>query len=183
MITKKQLAGRVLVAGVIIAGLGGVVFAAGQQGTESDPLVTLSYLNDKTTPDILAQVDTKLSDRESQLKTQLQSVESDLSKQVSDKVSENTAAGGTVTAAYSVVTLKAGQTLTAGAGCELLLRSGSAVCVASTAPGLVDMTGGATLAGGGALQVNHLYLATEGGHGVKASGAVTLMVRGDYQIA
>ncbi|MCD7947703.1 MAG: hypothetical protein LUG13_05325 [Oscillospiraceae bacterium] len=183
MITKKQLAGRVLIAGVIIAGLGGVVFAAGQQGTQSDPLVTLSYLNDKTTPDILAQVDTKLSNRESQLKTQLESVGSDLSKQVSDKVSENNAAGGTVMSAYSAVTLKAGQTLTADAGCELLLRTGSAVCVASAAPGLVDMTGGATLASGGALVANHLYLATESGHGVKASDAVTLMVRGDYQVS
>ncbi len=40
------------------------------------------------------------------------------------------------------------------------------------------MTAGTTLAGGGALTANHLYLATIEGRGVKASTAVTLLVRG-----
>ena len=38
------------------------------------------------------------------------------------------------------------------------------------------------LAGGGALTANHLYLATIEGRGVKASTAVTLLVRGTYSI-
>ena len=93
----------------------GVAFAAGQQGSQSDPLVTLSYLTQKATPSIL-------------------------------------------------------------------LRSGTATCVSDTSPGLVDMTAGTTLAGGGALTANHLYLATIEGRGVKASTAVTLLVRGTYSI-
>ena len=32
----------------------GVAFAAGQQGSQSDPLVTLSYLTQKATPSILS---------------------------------------------------------------------------------------------------------------------------------
>lgn len=43
------------------------------------------------------------------------------------------------------------------------------------------MTAGTTLAGGGALTANHLYLATIEGRGVKASTAVTLLVRGTLQ--
>ena len=44
------------------------------------------------------------------------------------------------------------------------------------------MTSGGTLANGGALTANHLYLATIEGRGVSASTAVTLMVRGNYTI-
>ena len=80
------------------------------------------------------------------------------------------------------MTLKQGQQLIAGAACEILLRSGTAVCVSDSSPGLVDMTDGSALAPGGALSANHLYLATIDGRGVKASGAVTLMVRGNYNI-
>ena len=42
----------------------GVAFAAGQQGSQSDPLVTLSYLTQKATPSILSQVDSKRTARE-----------------------------------------------------------------------------------------------------------------------
>ena len=92
------------------------------------------------------------------------------------------AGGQTGSAVYQVVELSAGQTLTGSAACELLLRSGTATCVSDSSPGLVDMTDGSTLANGGALKANHLYLATIEGRGVKASTAVTLMVRGTYSI-
>ena len=36
--------------------------AAGTQGTQSDPLVTLSYLNEKALPEILAQVENKVEE-------------------------------------------------------------------------------------------------------------------------
>ena len=35
----------------------GVALAAGTQGSQSDPLVTLSYLNEKVIPDVMKQVD------------------------------------------------------------------------------------------------------------------------------
>ena len=57
---------------------------------------------------------------------------------------------GDASGAYQVVTLSAGQTITGNGACEFLLRTGTAVCVAESAPGLVDMTGGGTLAAGGA---------------------------------
>ena len=157
--------------------LAGVALAAGQQGTQADPLVSLSYLNQQATPSILAQVDTRLSQREAALKAQLDQVADEYVKEVEGK------GGGSGTSqSYQVVTLSAGQKLVAGDSCEILLRSGTAVCVSDSAPGLVDMTAGTTLAGGGALTANHLYLATIEGRGVKASTAVTLLVRGTYSI-
>ena len=159
----------------------GVAFAAGQQGSQSDPLVTLSYLTQKATPSILSQVDSKLTARE----TELSAVVEGYVKEVEDKL-ETSGGGSSVQpsggASYQVVNLSAGQTITGGAACEFLLRSGTATCVSDTSPGLVDMTAGTTLAGGGALTANHLYLATIEGRGVKASTAVTLLVRGTYSI-
>ena len=152
----------------------GVAFAAGQQGSQSDPLVTLSYLTQKATPSILSQVDSKLTARETELKKQLSAVVEGYVKEVEDKLASS-GGGSSVQpsggASYQVVNLSAGQTITGGAACEFLLRSGTATCVSDTSPGLVDMTAGTTLAGGGALTANHLYLATIEGRGVKASTA------------
>ena len=150
---------------------------AAAQVSQSDPLVTLSYLNEKATPSILSQVDAKLTQRESALKAQLEQVADSYAQQV-----QGSGGTGGSASVYQVVTLKQGQQLIAGAACEILLRSGTAVCVSDSSPGLVDMTDGSALAPGGALSANHLYLATIDGRGVKASGAVTLMVRGNYNI-
>ena len=48
---------------------GGAVLAAG--GDESDPLVTLSYLTQTVTPNILKQVDEQAAKRQSELLAQL----------------------------------------------------------------------------------------------------------------
>ena len=96
------------------------------------------------------------------------------------------AAGGgpaSSSAVFAVVTVKAGPKLLGGVGCEFLLRSGSAVCVAASAPGLIDSTDGATLASGGARQPNHLYLSTAEGRGLQAGSDATVLVRGSYQIS
>ena len=83
-----------------------------------------------------------------------------------------------------MVTLNEGQTLTGGVGCEVMLRVGSAVCVAPSDPGLIDETTAATLANGGALVQNHLYMMTIDGRGVRATGGVTkVLARGSYTVA
>lgn len=170
---------RLAAAGLVACTMAGVALAA-QQGGEGDPLVTLSYLTDTFAPSILEQVDDKVEEREAALKKSLQAVADGYAEDVK-------AAGGTGSGesspVYEVVTLSQGQKLTADTSCEILLRSGTATCVSDSAPGLVDMTGGGTLANGGALTANHLYLATIAGRGVKASTAVTVMVRGDYTIS
>lgn len=163
---KKLWITRLAVGAAVACALTLAVLAA-SQGSQSDPLVTLSYLTDKFTPSILSQVDTKLNEREAALEDKLEQA-------------AGTGSGGSST--YQIVTLTQGQKLAAGASCEILLRSGTAVCVSDSAPGLVDMTSGGTLANGGALVANHLYLATIEGRGVSASTAVTLMVRGNYTI-
>lgn len=141
-----------------------VTMAAGTAGSSQDPLVTLSYLNDTFLNSVLQRVDQKIAARNSQL----------LGGQSGD---------GSAAANFTVVTLSSGQTLNGGLGCEVMLRVGTAVCVAPSAPGLIDETAAVTLNNGGALVQNHLYMMTIEGRGVRATAATTkLLVRGGYTI-
>lgn len=146
------------------------VSLAAEAGSSQDPLVTLSYLNDTFLGQILEKVDAKIAQRNSQIVQQL---------------GGQTTSGGTTTAStFTVVTLSSGQVLTGDIGCEVMLRVGSASCVAPSSPGLIDESAATTLAGGAALVQNHLYMMTVEGRGVKATAATTkLLVRGSYTIA
>ena len=157
------------------------VLAAGA-GSQEDPLVTLSYLNDTFLPDALKQVDEKLASRNEALSKQLdEQIKAGLQAVEGTGSAQTTAPGDTQ--AFSVVTLSKGQTLTGKVGCEVMLRVGTATCVSSSSPGLIDETDGSTLGGGKALVKNHLYMMTIDGRGVKAGAASTkVLVRGDYTI-
>lgn len=146
------------------------VSLAAEAGSSQDPLVTLSYLNDTFLGQIMEQVDAKIAQRNSQIVQEL---------------GGQTSSGGTATAStFTVVTLSSGQTLTGDIGCEVMLRVGTAACVAPSAPGLIDESAGSTLSNGGALVQNHLYMMTVEGRGVRATAATTkLLVRGSYTIA
>ena len=142
------------------------VSLAVEPGSTSDPLVTLSYLNETFLGQIMTQVDQKIAARNSQL------------------LQQSGGTGSVSSAEFTVVTLSKGQTLTGGIGCEVMLRIGSASCVSPSNPGLIDETTAAALNNGGALAVNHLYMMTIEGRGVKAGAATTkLLVRGTYTIA
>jgi len=161
----------IIVICLLLAGAFGVyAFAATGAGTESDPLVTLSYLNS---------VLTKLkSDTESELDAKLTEIETELAGQ--SPVNVGTSGG---VSEYEVVTLTAGQTLTGGVGTEIILRIGSVKCYASSSPGLIDTTDGNTIDNGSALSKNHLYMVTIDGRGVKASERATLVIKGSYSIS
>lgn len=168
----KKLSVRL--ASVALAGacLCGAALAA---GGEKDPLITLSYLTQTATPEILSQVEKKTEEYQKKLMEQFNAA---IDRYQGEQ-------GGTNHGAeYVVVTLSKGQKLQLGLGCEVMLRVGSAALSASDATGLIDSTSGTTLGNGGALAVNHLYLATLEGRTVKANENNTkLMVRGAYTIA
>ncbi len=146
------------------------VSLAAEAGSTGDPLVTLSYLNETFLGNILSAVDQKIAARNSQIVQQM---------------GGSVSTGATSTAStFTVVTLSNGQILTGQIGCEVMLRVGSAVCVSSSAPGLIDETAASTLNNGGGLVQNHLYMMTIENRGVKATAATTkLLVRGSYTIA
>lgn len=171
---RKTLLTTALSVGVLTLLLGAAA------GSQTDPLVTMSYLTDVNTPAILKQVDAKLDSREQALVDKLDGVADTYAQEVESLMGSS---GGSASSVFSVVTVKAGQQLLGSTGCEMLLRNGSATCVAVSVPGLVDSTDGSTLASGGAVQPNHLYLVTADGRGLKATADVTVMVRGSYTIS
>ena len=148
--------------------VGIVALAAPNLGTESDPLLTKSYVDN-----VLA---ANLTDRlEEVVETEATALREELESRI-----EALEAGGA--AGYHVVTLEAGQQLTCQVGTELMLRVGNVHCVASDTPGLIDATGGTTIDNGAALTQNHLYMCTIAGRGIAADEYAMVIVRGSYTI-
>lgn len=129
--------------------------AAGTQGTQTDPLVTLSYLNEKVLPDLLAQVDKKVEEGTRELR---------------EKMEDNGQA------VFQTLEVSAGKSLTLEAGSQLLLRSGAASC----GDGLIDLTTGETV--WGELAANHLYIASGDGQKVTAAEKAAFMILGSYTV-
>lgn len=162
----------------------GVALASGV-GTESDPLITLSYLNTTATPAILEQVDGKVDAYEQQLADKLNQAIQAYSEQMNQIVSEHEQEDDQQNgASYTVVSLKKHQVLNMDIGCEIMLRIGTAVCVTPSIPGLIDTTDGSTLNNEKELVTNHLYMATITGRAVRATADNTkVLVRGSYTIS
>ena len=94
---KWQIAVLVIAVAVLAAGIG--AYAASNYGTQSDPLVAMSYLEDVLQPKIESSVDAKISEATKGL------------------------SGGS--ASFAVVNLGAGQSVTLSEGAEVVLRSGA----------------------------------------------------------
>lgn len=176
---KLRTALCVMLVGTVLAAFVAIAAEAGSQG---DPLVTLSYLNDTFLGQLLGKVDSKIGEQNQTIRQELEQRIDQAELEILGQVTGTGTVSGT-TASYHEVTLSDGQTLYGSAGCEVMLRSGSASCVSEgkSTPGLVDISGGGTINHGSALKENHLYTMTAD-RGVKASGAVTLLVRGSYTI-
>lgn len=178
---KKKRAVRFGAAALVTLCLSaGVVIAAGE-GTQADPLITLSYLNQTAIPAVLEQVDGKVAAYQQELAQKLdqaiQQYTANMEELVGDRSAEQNAAS------YTVVTLKKDQQLNMDIGCEVMLRIGTAQCVSPSNPGLINTTTGATLNNGSALEVNHLYMATITGRSIQATANTTkVLVRGGYTI-
>ncbi len=141
---------------LIIAG-GSVVFS--EPGGTDDPVVTKSYIVDKVVPEIKAYVNAQLG------------LASD---------------DGTVTArpsTFVVVDLKAGQSIIAEAGTELILRMGKGTVIATQKGGLADTTAGFDLSNGTAMPSNHLLIVpVADGRGFRADTDAIVMIRGGYTL-
>ena len=83
----------------------------------------------------------------------------------------------------NVVEMAPGKRLVAGAGTELILRSGNATVVDSESGGLSDVTDGVDLRKGTQVPRNHLLIVPrDDGRGITAQSEVIVLVRGDYRI-
>lgn len=190
----------VLVAVMMIAGLGVI---AAEYGSQSDPLVTLSYIEkvllpnaqkdvDKTVSNAMEEFEDALTDSDKTIQSyidkKLRSFASgDVDEELIDAIAASVLeqAGGSVTAgevSWSVIQVPAGRTVVCEVGVQAILRVGQATCVAAGTPGLIDLSNGETLENGGALAANHLYTASIQGRGIYTAQGCTLLIAGSYTI-
>lgn len=190
----------VLVAVMMIAGLGAI---AAEYGSQSDPLVTLSYIEKVLLPNAKKDVDQAVADAvegfEDELSDSNQTIQNYIDKKlrsfaagdVDDQLIDAIAAsvleqaGGSVTAgevSWSVVQVPAGRTVVCDVGVQAILRVGQASCAAAGSPGLIDLSNGETLENGGGLAANHLYAVSIQGRGIYAAQGCTLLIAGSYTI-
>lgn len=194
----------------IICVLTGLLMAIGcfaiaaEYGSQSDPLVTLSYINEVLLPETKAELDGKISqtvsDYDQTLQQQTGALEDYVDRQLrnyasgqvdSSLIDQIAAAvvqqmGGTTasgSASWSVVQIPAGAQVSCGVGCQIILRSGAAVCVAAGAPGLVDLSDAESLNNGQAMAANHLYLVNTEGRGFSSAQGCSVLIAGDYTVS
>ena len=84
---------------------------------------------------------------------------------------------------FTVVNLSSGNTLIGEAGCEIILRMGSATVIATQKGGLCDTTIGGDWPNGSVVPANHnLIVPLADGRGIKANSDVIVMVKGTYAL-
>ena len=182
---KKNDIITALVAVVLtVALIVGVSSAAGaaNYGSEEDPLISLSYLESVFVPEMLTKIEQTFQGLEERYYAMFDTRLSQYTQQVQEMLTAPAAGPDEV---FTIVTLTRGQKLTATAGTELLIRSGSAVSYGEGDTLLSDLTSGTVIGEmGAALSQNHMYVVTTTGTGVYASGdEVRLLVRGEYTIS
>ena len=127
-------------------------------GTNEDPLISLSYINDTLLPEIYAYINEK--------------VDSIANSNQTNESSE-----------FKVIDVKKGQKIQGGNGCEMILRMGSATIVASKSGGLSDVTDGYDLGQDTPMPANHLIIVPVGdGRGITMTADGKIMIKGTYTL-
>ena len=181
---KKELftaVGAVVLSILLIVGVSTAAGAAGY-GSQEDPLITMSYLNDVFVPEMMQKVEEVFSGLQERYFAMFDSRLQQYTQQVQEMLTAPAAGTDEV---FTVLTLTRGQMLTATAGSELLIRSGSAVSYGESGTLLSDVTSGDVLSEmGTTLAENHMYVVTSTGSGIyAASDQVTLLIRGEYTVS
>ena len=91
----------------------------------------------------------------------------------------------TSSSSFEVVNVKAGKTVIAGAGTEMILRMGNGNIIGSARGGISDVTAGYDLPDKAQTPSNHLLIVPlDDGRGITISddGDAILMIKGSYEI-
>lgn len=153
MNNKRKIMSCILAIGVIIAGK---EIALSEAGSDRDPLVSKSYI-EKRIDDVLKYVDSKVANIGGE------------SKPVETKL--------------EVVDIKKGESLIAGQGTEIILRSGTAMAIGSDLGGISDVTEGRDIPTYERVSPNHqLIIPRDDGRGIYAEKDCICLVKGSYYI-
>lgn len=138
------------------------IVALAAPGTDDDPLISLSYINDVLIPKIEQLIGDKIAEKHS------------------DSTEQGVIASNN---AFVVVEAKEGEEIICSAGAELILRMGKAEIIATEKGGLADTTAGFDLANGTEMPANHLLIVpVDDGRGIEAQTDIIVMIKGNYRI-
>lgn len=157
--------------------------AGAEPGSAADPLVSRSYVDQYVQTYVNQQVQASLQGQLTQTiqSSVAQSVQLMVPGQVAQAVPPAVQAAVAPLVEWKVVPVPKGQGLAAGAGTEMVLRSGQARAVAGPAGGVADLTGGKDLGQGAVVPANHLLLAARAdGRGISAASDLVVLVRGSF---
>lgn len=171
---KRKITVAALLVALVLTTAGVTALAVGTYGSRTDPLVTLSYINETVIPALTEQFEATVEEKAAALSQEFQS-----------RLAEKGGSSAGEEEHFRVVTLSRGQTLRCAVGTELMLRVGTATAAGPDAPRLVDETTGEDISAAGTeLVKNHMYLVTIVDNGLSATAATTkVLVRGTYTVA
>lgn len=167
----------------VLAALG--VTAAAAYDSSEDPLVSLSYLTKIFKTELLEELNDTIEDEIARRFENLDLSQYQPSQPVQPSYPSYEEPAPAVSSSYEVVELTWGDALYAAGACDIMLRAGSAYCVAPDASqGIADYTAGAEIYNYQYLTKNHMCLIPRGdGRGIVAdSESVFVMVKGEYTI-
>ena len=175
----------------VIAALAVTAFAASYDSSE-DPLISLSYLTETFRPSIekdykerIAALEEKIEQLSAGGSTMETTTAGGSTMETTTATAETNTASESAMPGYTVVELKYGDCLFASGACDIMLRAGSAFCIApDPTQGISDYTAGVELLNKDSLTKNHMCLIPRGdGRGIMATAqSVYVMVRGEYTI-
>lgn len=177
---NKKMKKKILIAS-LVAIVGAVIFGStilAEPGSENDPLVTLSYVENRieefriSVEERLDSILTVVNDHDKEIEDMKTKLENTNSENVQD-----------ISLAFNTELLKAGETLELKSGTEVIVRTGKTLAIEGQDGGLPDVTGGSNLSEGDLVPNNHLLIIPkDDGRGVYAERDSWVMIRGDYNI-
>ena len=166
---------RIILPLVILGSLICVGAFAADPGSSSDPLISLSYFEDK-----IGSLKTTLL---KELTETFSEKFTDLEKNVDKTLKEVAENGVSSPNDFKLITLGENETIICESGTEIIVRSGKSVVVTSenSSGGISDITEGRDLPNGEQITNNHLLIVPKAdGRGIKATVTGAVMIKGNY---
>lgn len=154
--------------------LGWTVLAfAADPGSEKDPLISLSYFENKIEElktDITNTLSKELTDKFDELKTSFEKTVNE----IKDK-------GVSAPSTFEVINVNENESIICDAGTEIIVRSGKFTAIGSISGGISDVTSGRDLVTDEEIENNHLLIVPKSdGRGISAKVAGAVMIKGDF---
>lgn len=164
--TKSIIFGTILAAAAALA-----VFAS-DAGSESDPLVTKSYVDSKLGLQITDEQKKEITD----------GILEEILPMIQSSAQTSTEAQANDSSRYVPVFVENGKIILGGEGTELILRSGKGQAYIEGVDGLVNTTTGQNVKKGNITANNVMIVPRDDGRGIRVTEDAWFLVRGSYEI-